>query len=126
MVMEIEKRQAAEQIYYSAVDALADSDLPAAIEQFRAAIDTDDSFTDAWHGLIRALQDSGDLDTALSMALRLAQLHPDDVLAHTRLSILYQLQGKIPEAEAESARARILGWKHELKHTQNAVAGDLR
>jgi len=125
IVMEIKKRHAAEQTYYIAIDALADNDLPTAIEQFRAAIDADDSFADAWHGLIRALQDSGDLEAALVMALRLAQQEPDDVLVHTRLSILYQMQGKIPEAEAESARARVLGWKHELQSKKAVVARNL-
>lgn len=120
-----EKRQLAEDSYYRAVDALADGDLPTAIHLFQAAIAADASFTDAWHGLIRAMQDSGDLDAALAMALRLAELEPDDVLVHTRLSILYQLQGQIPEAEAESARARVLGWKQQLKNGQDLATGNL-
>ena len=39
----------------------------------------------------------------------------DDVLAHTSLSILYQRKGMVPEAEAEAAKARVLGWKQQLK-----------
>lgn len=113
--MKPEKRRAAEELYYSAVDAMADANLTAAAELFRAAIEEDDTFLDAWHGLIRTLQDAGRLEEALQMALRLAQLEPDDVLVHTRLSILYQMQGKISEAEAESAKARVLGWKLELQ-----------
>jgi hypothetical protein len=31
------------------------------------------------------------------------------------LSILYQRKGMVPEAEAEAAKARILGWKQQLK-----------
>jgi hypothetical protein len=37
------------------------------------------------------------------------------VLAHTSLSVLYMKKGMIPEAEAESAKARVLGWKQQLK-----------
>ena len=123
--MKTKNRHAAEQMYYDAVDAMAEGDLPAAVERFRAAIDADDSFLDAWHGLIRSLQDMGNLEDALATALRLAALEPDDVLVHTRLSILYQMQGKIPEAEAEAAKARILGWKQELKSKKEPVAGNL-
>jgi tetratricopeptide (TPR) repeat protein len=112
-----EKRRAAEEHYYCAVDAMADADLPAAIRKFRAALAEDETFLDAWHGLIRTLQDAGNLEEALQMALRLVKLGPDDVLVHTRLSILYQMQGKIAEAEAESARARVLGWKSELRNS---------
>jgi hypothetical protein len=46
---------------------------------------------------------------------KIAELEPEDVLAHTSLSILYQKKGMIPEAEAEANKARILGWKQELK-----------
>jgi hypothetical protein len=37
------------------------------------------------------------------------------VLAYTSLSVLYQKKGMIPEAEAEANKARILGWKQQLK-----------
>ena len=120
-----ENRQAAEGFYYHAVDELADGNLPAAIEQFLAAIALDKNFTDAWHGLVRALQDAGELDQAVEFSLRLAAMEPDDVLVHTRLSILYQMQGRIPEAEAEAAKARVLGWKRELQNKKNSVAGNL-
>ena len=46
---------------------------------------------------------------------RITELDPDDVLAHTSLSVLYQKKGMIPEAEAEGAKARVLGWKQQLK-----------
>lgn len=34
---------------------------------------------------------------------------PDDILAHTSLSILYQKKRMVPEAEAEGNKARVLG-----------------
>ncbi len=109
-------RQTAEDHYYYAVDCIAEDDLPAAISSFRASLACDAEFYDAWHGLIRVLQDAGHLDEAVVEANRLAEKTPEDVLVHTRLSILYQMQGRVPEAEAEAAKARILGWKHELKN----------
>jgi Flp pilus assembly protein TadD len=67
------------------------------------------------HGLIRALQEQGELDAAIAVAQRLLQLDPDEVLAHTSLSILYQHKGMIPEAEAEALQAKLLGWKKHLQ-----------
>jgi Flp pilus assembly protein TadD len=68
------------------------------------------------HGMARCLQDLNRLDEAITLANRIAELDPDDVLAHTSLSVLYQKKGMIPEAEAEGNKARILGWKQQLKN----------
>jgi tetratricopeptide (TPR) repeat protein len=111
-------RKLAEGHYDRGIDALADGDFSVAARCFREAIALDRTFLDARHGLIRALQDAGEFDEAISAAQQLAAEDPDDVLAHTRLSILYQHKGMIPEAEAESARAKILGWKLELSRSK--------
>ncbi len=111
--------QQAEDRYYAALDHLAHSRWDAAIAGFRAALDLAPGLLDAMHGLIRAQQDAGQLDHAIATARQLIALDPDDVLAHTSLSILYQRKGMVPEAEAESAKAKILGWKHELMHSQS-------
>jgi Flp pilus assembly protein TadD len=67
------------------------------------------------HGLSRALQNLNRLDEAIDVAKKLSDIDPDDVLAHTSLSILYQKKGMVPEAEAEGNKARVLGWKQQLK-----------
>jgi hypothetical protein len=54
----------------------------------------------------------------LEAAKRLCELTPDDVLAHTTLSRIYQAAGMVPEAEAAGAQARILDWKRQLKEGQ--------
>ena len=54
-------------------------------------------------------------DEAIEISERIAKLDPEDVLGHTRLSILYQKKGMIPEAEAEAKKARILGWKQQIR-----------
>lgn len=116
-------RIAAEEHYYKAVDSIAEGNLKAAIAAFRASLACDANFFDARHGLIRVLQDDGNLDAAILEARRLEEKDPDDVLVHTRLSILFQMKGMIPEAEAEAAKARILGWKHTLKNKDEAIGG---
>ncbi|HVM93983.1 MAG TPA: tetratricopeptide repeat protein [Terriglobales bacterium] len=108
-------RAEAEDHYYAALDHVAEGRDEAAIEEYRAALGADATFADALHGLSRALQNLNRLDEAIEVANRIAALDPDDVLAHTSLSILYQKKGMIPEAEAEANKARILGWKQQLK-----------
>jgi tetratricopeptide (TPR) repeat protein len=108
-------RQAAEDHYYTALDHYAEGSYRQAIAEYLAALAEDPSFLDAMHGLARAYQDLEQYDQAIAVAGRIARLDPDDVLAHTSLSILYQLKGMVPEAEAEAAKARVLGWKQQLK-----------
>jgi len=108
-------RQAAEDHYYTALDLMANGHLEQAVAAYRESLTADPTFTEAMHGLARALQDLQRYDEAIEVALRLAELEPDDVLAHTSLSVLYQRKGMIPEAEAEGAKARVLGWKQQLK-----------
>jgi Flp pilus assembly protein TadD len=107
--------QTAEDHYYAALDLVADGQHEQAVAQYEQSLAADPTFTEAMHGLARALQDLNRLDEAIAVAQRIAEIDPDDVLAHTSLSVLYQKKGMIPEAEAEGNKARILGWKQQLK-----------
>ncbi len=108
-------RAQAEELYYAALDRLAEGDAAGAVGGFRAAVAADGMFLDARHGLIRALQDAGAYDEGIAVAHALAGEAPDDVLAQTALSILYQHKGMIPEAEEAATRAKLLGWKQQLR-----------
>lgn len=108
-------RQKAEDSYYAALDLMAEGQLEKAVTAYQESLTYDRTFTEAMHGLARALQDLGRYDEAIAAAQRIAELDPDDVLAHTSLSVLYQKKGMIAEAEAEGAKARVLGWKQQLK-----------
>ena len=110
-------RAAAEDRYYSALDLFAEGQHEQAISEYRAAIEADPTFTEAMHGLARAYQDLNRYDEAIAVANRIAELDPNDILAHTSLSILYQKKGMVPEAEAEGNKARVLGWKQQLKQS---------
>ena len=88
-------RQTAEDHYYAALDLVSEGEPERALAEYQKSVDADPTFTEAMHGL--------------------AELDPDDVLAYTSLSVLYQKKGMIPEAEAEANKARILGWKQQLK-----------
>jgi Flp pilus assembly protein TadD len=108
-------RHTAENHYYAALDLVADGNHEAAVAEYQKSLDADPTFTEAMHGMARALQDLGRLDEAIAVAKKMAEVDPDDTLAHTSLSVLYQKKGMIPEAEEEGNKARILGWKQQLK-----------
>ncbi len=108
-------RQLAEHHYYAALDLVQEGHHEQAVEQYRQAVAADPMFTDALHGLSRALQDLNRFDEAIVVAQQISEIDPDDILAHTSLSILYQKAGMVPEAEAEGNKARVLGWKQQLK-----------
>ena len=107
--------QKAEDHYYAALDLVSEGQQERALDEYQKSLDADPVFTEAMHGMARTLQDLNRLDEAIAVASRIAELDPDDVLAHTSLSVLYQKKGMIPEAEAEANKARILGWKQQLK-----------
>jgi Flp pilus assembly protein TadD len=108
-------RRIAEEHYYAALDLVTEGDQAKALAEYEKSVTADPTFTEAMHGQARALQNLGRYDDAIAVAQRIAELDPDDVLAHTSLSVLFQLKGMVPEAEAEGAKARVLGWKQQLK-----------
>ena len=84
-------------------------------EMAQKALALDPNYQDALHGLGMALFNRGRVDEAIVVAKKLIELDKDDILAHTSLSMFYQSQGRIEEAEKEGNAARILGWKQELR-----------
>jgi tetratricopeptide (TPR) repeat protein len=109
------RRETAERHYYAALDLVLEGHHEQAVEEYTLAVAADPKFTDAMHGLTRALQDLNRFDEAIATAKQISEIDPDDILAHTSLSILYQKKGMVPEAEAEGNKARVLGWKQQLK-----------
>jgi tetratricopeptide (TPR) repeat protein len=64
----------------------------------------------------------GKLPEAIAEYTRALELEPDDILAWTTISRAYQRKGMVPEAEEAGNKARILGWKQQLKE-QKASGG---
>jgi tetratricopeptide (TPR) repeat protein len=112
-------RGAAERHFLSGLELFTAGEQQRAIAEYQLALAFDPRFTEAMHGLVRIYQDLDQLDEAVAVALRISETDPEDVLAHTTLSILYQKKGMVPEAEAEANKARILGWKHQLRAQKN-------
>jgi tetratricopeptide (TPR) repeat protein len=105
----------AEEHYYAALDLVAEGHPERALEEYEKCLAADPLHAEAMHGMARVLGDLNRLDEAIDVAKRLAELDPEDILAHTSLSVLYQKKGMIAEAEAEGNKARVLGWKQQLK-----------
>lgn len=108
-----------EELFVQAVDAFGEKQLGEAIRLYNQALEIDPKYQDALHGLARAQFDSGQVDEAIETARRLTAIDPDDILAHTSLSMFYQSRGLIEDAEREGNVARVLGWKDELRKPQS-------
>jgi tetratricopeptide (TPR) repeat protein len=106
---------AAERHFLAGLELFAVGEQERAIAEYQLALAVDPNLTDAMHGLVRIYQDLEQIEDAVALARRISETDPEDVLAHTTLSILYQKQGMVPEAETEANKARILGWKHQLR-----------
>lgn len=106
-----------EELFDRAVDHVADGDVEAAVRMYLDAIALDAHYADAWQGLALAYSSLGRHQEAIDAAKRLIELTPDDVLAHTTLSRMFQAAGMIAEAEAAGGQARILDWKRQLKES---------
>ena len=119
-----ESSRTADDLYYAAIEHLAEGRPAAAVDDFQAALALNPDYLDARHGLILALDAAGQLDQGIVAAQQLVAEQPDDVLAWTSLSILLQHAGRVPEAEAASARAKILGWKQELQTNREGRAAE--
>ncbi len=98
-------------LYKEAFGHYVAGEISEAIAGYRKAIEADDKLAIAWNGLAMALDKQGDLDGAIEAGKTLVALEPDDVLAHTSLSRLFQRKGMIPEAEDEQALAARLQMK---------------
>jgi len=108
-----------EDLYDRAVDHVADGDLEAAVTSYREALALDPDYADALEGLSMALADLERYEEALVAARRVVELAPEEQLAYTNVSRIYQRAGDVPKAEEWAAKGRMLDWKQQLKGTKS-------
>ncbi len=104
-----------EELYEAGLNLFSEDKLDEAIRTLEQALAVDPNYVDALHALSMTYSQKGLLDEAISECKKLVAIEPDNVLAHTSLSMFYQQKGMIEEAERESALAKTMGWKAELK-----------
>jgi tetratricopeptide (TPR) repeat protein len=105
----------AEDHYYQGIDFFGEGKFPEAIAEYNQALAIDPKFNDALHGLAQAYHAQQDFDRSIEAAQRILTLDPEDILAWTTISRAYQRKNMIPEAEEAGSKARILGWKQQLR-----------
>jgi tetratricopeptide (TPR) repeat protein len=113
----------AEDHYYAGIDFFGEGKLPEAIAEYTRALELDPKFSDALHGLAQAYHAQQDFDRSIETARRILARDPDDILAWTTISRAYQRKGMVPEAEEAGNKARILGWKQQLKEQKAKGSG---
>ncbi|MDX2109521.1 MAG: tetratricopeptide repeat protein [Verrucomicrobiota bacterium] len=92
---------------------LGDNDT--ALAKLDEALALDPACFDAWHTRTEVLFAANRLDDALAAAEKALSLRPDDIHIHTSLSRIWMEKGNKPVAEDYGAKARLLGWKSQLK-----------
>lgn len=112
----------AEDHYYAGIDLFGEGKLAEAIVEYTRALELNPQFSDALHGLAQAYHAQQDFDRTIETAQRILALEPEDILAWTTISRAYQRKGMVPEAEEAGNKARILGWKQQLRE-QKANSG---
>jgi tetratricopeptide (TPR) repeat protein len=105
----------AEDHYYAGIDLFGEGKPAEAIAEYTRALELDPQFSDALHGLAQAYHAQQDFDRTIETAQRILALDPEDILAWTTISRAYQRKGMVPEAEEAGNKARILGWKQQLR-----------
>lgn len=70
---------------------------------------------EAWHALAEIKFSLRDLDGALPAAEAAHKIRPDDLFINTTLSRIWMERGDKAAAEHFGARAKVLGWKEQLK-----------
>ncbi len=108
----------ARKLYEQGLDLFANDQPKQAIERLREAIDLDPHLADAYEALGVILSKQEEYDEAIALMQRLAELNPDEVMAHTNLSVFYMKKGMKTEAEAEKDKATILGFKKAMTESQ--------
>ncbi len=78
---------------------------------------------EAWHALAEVLFSQRRFDDALAAAEKAHALRPDELFINTSLSRIWMERGDKPKAEQFGARARVLGWKDQLKQPPDAPPG---
>lgn len=105
-----------DELYDEGLTLAGDGENDRAIATFQSVLGQDPAHAEAVRALGMTYFRMGEYDKAIEAGKRLIEIVPEDILAHTSLSMYYQKKNMIPEAEHEGAQARLLSWKEQLKN----------
>jgi len=101
-------------------------DLETPIALLREAIALDPKFAEGYEALGVMLSKQNKLDEAIALMKRLAEIDPQEIMAHTNLSIYYMQQGRIEEAELEKAEATAIQFEKLVEESQAQKARETK
>lgn len=107
--------------YLDGLKAFGENRYDDALVAYEHALAIDPDNTDILSAKAKCLSDAGRQQEAITTIERVIELDKNDAFAFTSLSIFLMRDGKIPEAEAAAAKARMISWKEELKTNPDAV-----
>lgn len=90
----------------------------AALEKLKMAVLIDPSCFAAWLAESEILYSMKNLEGALCAAEKAQAINPNDVHVHTTLSRIWIEKGDKKKAEKFSLRARMLGWKEQIRNNK--------
>lgn len=103
-----------DELIEAGTNSVAMGEMEDAITHFKEATRLAPEHFEAWHSLGMALMKAGRYPEAVEAGKRSVRLNPADQFARVSLSIYFQRNGQIPEAEAEAAKAKVLSWGGKL------------
>ena len=101
---------ALDEIFDDANGDLAIGELESAVEKYRQCVELDPAFFDGWHALGMALMKIGRFPEAIEAGKKRRSCGLTTKSAGRVLSLFYNRNGDIKEAEAAGTKAKILSW----------------
>lgn len=98
-------------------------DIDTALAKIDRATAADSDSLAAWHASAEIRFNARRFDEALAAAEQARRLAPDDLFINTTLSRIWMEKGNKAEAEKYGAKAKMLGWKEQLKTPPGATDG---
>jgi len=120
----------AEDLYFDGLDLFAEQDWRGAVAKFKESAAADPTYVDAFHGIARACFEGREEDVALLQdaivaAKQIVELTPGDVTGYSTLSQIYVWLGDKDTAEFWGNKARVAGWKDQLREEKHRNEGKI-
>jgi tetratricopeptide (TPR) repeat protein len=108
-----------EEYYDQGMTDFAMAEYDKAIDSYRKAVELDPQYFDAWHALGMAFLRANRIPEAIAAGKRSIEINPNDMLAHTSLSMYYMRAGDKALAEKEKGLATVLSWGGKVDQIQD-------
>src|SRR5882672_8476611 len=107
--------------FMQALAANRKGDKPGARRVIEEILAQDPDHADSLEVYGMLLSEAGELDKAIEFTQRVLKTRPDSIMAHANISRFWMLKGDKATAEDWQAKARVLGWKDEIKRKGEAA-----